>query len=49
MEKEDKKPYVCPLCEGKGVLLQEDVTHGEADRWKTIKCHACNGSAIVWG
>ncbi len=42
-------PHVCPLCEGKGRLIQEDVTHGEADRWKTINCHACHGAAIVWG
>lgn len=37
-----KKPYACPICQGKGQLWNETVI-------KFDKCHPCEGGGIVWG
>lgn len=45
----DRKPHPCPICEGNGFVIQEDVSQGEADCYKRVECKACEGNCIVWG
>ena len=44
-----KRPYTCPVCNGKGVVSadfypDEEVEDGNC--W--IDCRACNGSGVLW-
>jgi DnaJ-class molecular chaperone len=34
-----KKPFRCPVCEGKGYVL----------RGTPSNCNGCNGSGVLWG
>jgi len=44
----DKKPYTCPVCNGKGEVgcgFYTGASIGTANE----KCRSCNGTGILWG
>jgi len=51
--KRDKKPYVCPVCKGNG-LVPCGFYNQTSGYWGTTStapevCRSCSGTGIVWG
>ena len=42
----DKKPYCCPVCGGKGLVIN-GFNNQESGGWTTT-CRSCEGSGVVW-
>lgn len=48
-----KKPYKCPVCEGKGInkntLIVDNISNASEIYIKNPSCISCEGKGIVWG
>jgi hypothetical protein len=42
IKNKDKKPHICPLCEGKGKIEY-------LGKLEIVICHSCEGKGIIWG
>lgn len=42
LEKDNKQPYKCPVCEGKFIF-----EYGKPENRKSVECNACQGKGIV--
>jgi len=40
----NSKPFMCPVCMGKGSSTQNDDPSGS----RIVQCHPCKGEGIVW-
>lgn len=53
-DNKDKKPYVCPVCQGRGIVHNGfynstgSITYGSTSTAPEI-CRTCDGTGIVWG
>jgi hypothetical protein len=43
----ERRPHLCPVCDGKGKILEEIAEHLEPIDKPTKPCHACGGRGII--
>jgi predicted methyltransferase len=50
-----QKPYLCPVCQGKGIVPRDFYDDPNKMGWMTLtfsappECKTCKGEGIVWG
>lgn len=49
-----QKPYVCPVCNGQGIVSKPPNIPGDVNQWVSsgtggYTCPACKGNCVLWG
>jgi len=45
----ERRPFKCPVCEGRGFLLESFYTDDDSAASGYVCCRTCSGKGIVWG
>jgi len=46
----ERRPFKCPVCEGRGFLLESFYTDDDSTAsGYYVTCRTCSGKGIVWG